>query len=112
MFVSEYHIVYHFLDNVSLCKGKTATKLALGFSNCIFFVVWLPHWIPDLSLNAQPNVNKSYLIFIYITSFYDEAVSNVQQILIVCIVFYLFLWYYTVDQFVFAMLSYNTSIVS
>ena len=30
MFVSRYHILYHLLDNVR--KGKTATKLALGFS--------------------------------------------------------------------------------
>ena len=32
--------------------------------------------------------------------------------IIVCIVFYLFLWYYTVDQFGFVMLFYNTSFVS
>ena len=38
MFASGYHIVYHLLDNVSLCKGKTATKPALGFSNCIFLL--------------------------------------------------------------------------
>ena len=60
MFVSGYHIVFFLLDNVSLCKGKTATKLALGFFNCIFFIVRLPPWIPDLSLNAHSGVNKFY----------------------------------------------------
>ena len=37
MFVSRYHIVYHLLGNVSLCKVKKASKLALGFFNCIFY---------------------------------------------------------------------------
>ena len=32
--------------------------------------------------------------------------------IIVSIVFYLFSWYYTVNQFGFAMLFYNTSFVS
>ena len=91
-FVSGFRIVYHLLDNVSLCTGKTATKLAPGFFLIVFFIVRLPHWVLDLSLNAQPSVNKFYLLFIYIPHyFHDEAVSNVQQILIACIVFYLFL---------------------
>ena len=72
--------MYHLLDNVSLCTGKTATKLAPGFFYLYFFIGRLPHWVLHLSLNAQPGVNKFLL-----------TVSNVQQILIVCIVFYLFL---------------------
>ena len=67
MFVSGYHILYHLLyKNVSL---KTATKLALGFFYLYFFIVRLPRWIFDLSLNAQPGVNKFYLLFIYIPHF-------------------------------------------
>ena len=95
IFVFGFRIVYHLLDNVSLCTRKTATKLALGFFYLYFFIVRLPHWVLDLSLNAQSGVNKFYLLFILFIylifdSFHDEAVSIVQQILIVCIVFYLF----------------------
>ena len=68
-FVSGFRIVYHLLDNVSLCTGKTATKLAPGFFLLVFFIVRLPHWVLDLSLNAQPFVNKFYLLFIYIPHF-------------------------------------------
>ena len=67
MFVSGYHIENHLLDNESL---KTATNLALGlFFYVYFFIVRLPHWILDLSLNAQLGVNKFYLRFIYIPHF-------------------------------------------
>ena len=61
--------MYHLLDNVSLCIGKTATKLPPGFFYLYFFIVRLPHWVLDLSLNAQPGVNKFYLLFIYIPHF-------------------------------------------
>ena len=71
MFVSRYHILYHFLDNVR--KGKTATKLALDFYFILFyffylyfFIVRLPHWILDMSLTAQSGVIMCYLLFIYI----------------------------------------------
>ena len=62
--------MYHLLDNVSLCTGKTATKLAPGFFYLYFFIVRLPHWVLDLSLNAQPGVNKSYLLFIDMPGLY------------------------------------------
>ena len=55
MFVSGYHVVYHLLG--------------FRFFQLYFFIVRLPHRIPDLSLNAQPGVNKFYLLFIYIPHF-------------------------------------------
>ena len=70
MFVSGYHVVYHLLGSVSSCKVKKALKLALDFIfRLYFFIVRLPHRIPDLSLNAEPGVNKFYVLFNYIPHF-------------------------------------------
>ena len=51
MFVSGYHIVYHLLSNVSLCKVKKKRQFSFRFFKLYFFIARLPHWIPDLSLN-------------------------------------------------------------
>ena len=87
---------------------KTSSRF---FFTCIFYCS-----ITSLGtrlVNECTALCKKILLTFYLyTSFYDEAVSNVQQILIVCIVFYLYLWYYSVDQFGFVMLFYNTSFVS
>ena len=70
MFVSGYHVVYYLLGSVSSCKVKKALKLALDFIfRFYFFIVRLPHRIPDLSLNAERVVNKFYVLFNYIPHF-------------------------------------------
>ena len=63
--------MYHLHDNVSLCtyrknSHKTSSRL---FFTCIF-LLFDYHWVLDLSLNAQPGVNKSYLLFIYTPGLY------------------------------------------
>ena len=45
---------------------KTSSRFFFFF---FFFIVRLPHWVLDMSLNAQPGVNKFYLLFIYIPHF-------------------------------------------
>ena len=66
--------MYHLLDNVSLCtyrknSHKTSSRFFLHFFFA-FFIVRLPHWVLNMSLNAQPGVNKSYLLFIYMPGLY------------------------------------------
>ena len=53
--------MYHLLDNVRKNSHKTSSRFFL----LVFFIVRLPHWVLDLSLNAQPGVNKFYLLFFY-----------------------------------------------
>ena len=61
--------MYRLLGNVSLCKVKKSVKTSFRFFQLYFFIVRLPHWILDLSLNAQPGVNKFYFLFTYIPHF-------------------------------------------
>ena len=58
-------------NNVSLCTYRKNSHKASSrfFFYLHFFIVRLPHWVLDLSLNAQPGVNKFYLLFIYIPHF-------------------------------------------
>ena len=70
-FVSGFRIVYHyFARQCKLMYRKNSHKTSSRFFFLIvFFIVRLPHWVLDLSLNAQPSVNKFYLLFIYIPHF-------------------------------------------
>ena len=45
---------------------KTSSRF---FCYLYFFIVRSPHWVLDLSLNAQPGGNKFYLLFMYIPHF-------------------------------------------
>ena len=112
-FLNVWLRIWHCVSFARPCKliylkeKQTKTSLRLLFFYLYFFIVWLPHWILDLSLNAQPGVNIFFLLFIYILHFMMKLCR-----IIVCVVFYLFSWHYTVNQFGFVMLFYNTSFVS
>ena len=74
-----------FTAAVLLCAVQNQ-GITLGFFFFIyFFIVRLPHWILDLSLNAQPGVNKFFLLLIYIPHFMMKLCR-----IIVCIVFICF----------------------
>ena len=91
MFVSGYHVVYRLLGNVSLCKKKKkSVKTSFRFFQLYFFIVRLPHWIPDLSLNAQPGVNKLYLLFIYIPHFMMKLRRVCSKYLLSVLFFFVF----------------------
>ena len=77
--------MYHLLDHVSLLVKEDSHKTSLRFFfffYLYYFIVRLPHWILDLSLNAQPGVNKFFFLFIYIPHFMMKLCR-----IIFCIVF-------------------------